>query len=197
MITILIMGSPEKAGYRQAICRYFAFSGRNGERRKKMTDKELRLYDKALEYAARMHDRMYRTGGAPYITHPVMTAQIVIEHGGNIDAVITALFHDLLEDTDATEQEIERIGGSRVLRAVKLLTKPKNYIMEKYVGGIMTDETAILVKGADRLHNLRSALCCDEYFKRKYIKETREWYMDLLPEIPEAVRALEESLGRK
>ena len=162
-----------------------------------MTDKELRLYDAALDYASRMHDGQYRTGGAPYITHPVMTAQIVMAHGGDIDAVIAALFHDLLEDTGAEEEDIESIGGSRVLRAVKLLTKPEGYIMKEYVGGILTDETAKLVKGADRLHNLRSALCCGEGFRRKYIIETKEWYMDFLPEIPEAVRALEESLEHK
>ena len=84
-----------------------------------------------------------------------------------------------------------------MLKAVKLLTKKKGCVMAEYMAGIRSDSTALLVKGADRLHNLRSALCTDRKFREKYIKETREWFMDLLPEIPEAVEALESSLNEE
>ena len=120
-----------------------------------MIDKK--RYENALAFAAKKHEGQFRIGGLPYITHPVAVAEIVKEKGGDTDAVITALFHDLLEDTDATEEEILFFGNKKILHSVKLLTKQSNYVMQNYVEGIRKDGTAFLVKGADRLHNLRSA----------------------------------------
>lgn len=158
-----------------------------------MTEEEI-LYRKAYDLAERRHRGQTRIGGEPYITHPESVAQIVREHGYGIQYQITALFHDLLEDTDAQEQEILEIGGQKVLDAVKLLTKEKGYVMQEYVGNIRKNQMAFTVKGADRLHNLRSAMSADEKFKRKYIKESVEWYLDFMPEIPVAVKELAESL---
>lgn len=157
-----------------------------------MTDSE--KIEKALAFAAEKHNGQFRIGGQPYITHPIAVRDIVKSKGGDTDTQITALFHDLLEDTDATEAEIEAIGGKKVLEAVKLLTKKKGYVMAEYVAGIRSNPIAKTVKAADRLHNLQSALCTDESFKRKYIIETVEWYLDLCPEIPKAVKALADSL---
>ncbi|MGN0691264.1 MAG: HD domain-containing protein [Oscillospiraceae bacterium] len=151
-------------------------------------------YAAAYEYAAKKHEGQYRIGGEPYITHPAAAAEILRGRGYDEDYQIAALFHDLLEDTDATEQEIEAIGGKDVLRAVKLLTKQKGYVMSEYVAGIRSDPMAFAVKGADRLHNLQSAFSADESFRRRYIAETEEWYMDFSPEISEAVKRLSESL---
>lgn len=152
-------------------------------------------YAAAYEYAARKHEGQYRKGGEPYITHPAAAAEILRSRGYDEDYQITALFHDLLEDTDAAEQEIEAIGGKDVLKAVKLLTKQKGYVMSEYVAGIKSDPMAYAVKAADRLHNLESAVCADESFRRRYIVETLEWYMDFSPEIPEAVKKLNETLS--
>lgn len=157
-----------------------------------MTDKE--RYAAALAFATKKHEGQFRIGGLPYITHPVAVAKIVEEKGGDTDAVITALFHDLLEDTDATEEEILSLGNEKILRAVKLLTKTEGYVMKDYVDGIRKDGTAFLVKGADRLHNLRSALCADTEFKRRYIYETIDWYLDFMLEIPVAVKDLAQTL---
>lgn len=151
-------------------------------------------YAAAYEYAARKHEGQYRKGGEPYMTHPAAVAETMRRWGYDEDHQITALFHDLLEDTDAAEQEIEAIGGKDVLKAVKLLTKQKGYVMSEYVAGIRSDPMAYAVKAADRLHNLESAVCADESFRRRYIIETLEWYMDFSPEIPEAVKKLNETL---
>ena len=157
-----------------------------------MTDEE--RYDNALRFAAEKHKGQFRIGGAEYITHPMAVAEIVREKGKNIDCQIAALFHDLLEDTDATESEILAYGNEGILKAVKLLTKQKGYDMAEYVAGIRQNEMAFAVKAADRLHNLRCALVTDTEFKRKYIFETVDWYLDFSPEIPKAVKALAESL---
>lgn len=151
----------------------------------------------ALDFATKKHAGQFRIGGEPYITHPIAVADIVKEKGGDTDAIITALFHDLLEDTDATEQEIAKYGGEKVLHSVKLLTKPKNYIMKDYIAGIKSDKIAFLVKGADRLHNLRSAISTDIDFKKRYIDETKEWYLDFMAEIPIALEELEKTLNKQ
>lgn len=159
-----------------------------------MTDEE--RYDNALRFAAEKHKGQFRIGGAEYITHPMAVAEIVREKGKNIDCQIAALFHDLLEDTDATENEILALSNENVLEAVKLLTKQKGYVMESYVSAIRKNEMAFSVKGADRLHNLRCAFACDEDFKRRYILETVDWYLDFSPEIPKAVKKLAQSLDK-
>ena len=157
-----------------------------------MSDEE--RYEKALSFATQKHKGQYRVGGAEYITHPMAVAEIVREKGKNIDCQIAALFHDLLEDTDATENEILALSNENVLEAVKLLTKQKGYDMAEYVAGIRQNEIAFAVKAADRLHNLRCALVTDTEFKRKYIFETVDWYLNFSPEIPKAVKALAQSL---
>ncbi len=157
-----------------------------------MSDEE--RYEKALSFATQKHKGQYRVGGAEYITHPMAVAEIVREKGKNIDCQIAALFHDLLEDTDATENEILALSNENVLEAVKLLTKQKGYDMAEYVAGIRQNEIAFAVKAADRLHNLRCALVTDTEFKRKYIFETVDWYLNFSPEIPKAVKALAESM---
>lgn len=151
-------------------------------------------YERALRFATEKHKGQYRVGGAEYITHPVAVAELVRAAGKDMDCQITALFHDLLEDTDAAESEILLYGNEKILKAVKLLTKQKGYVMQEYVSAIRKNEMAFAVKGADRLHNLRSAFVCGDTFKRKYIFETVEWYLDFSPEIPKAVKALAESL---
>ena len=108
---------------------------------------------------------------------------------------IAALFHDLLEDTDATAEEILTYGSSEVLEAVKLLTKQKGYNMAEYISAIKENPIAFAVKAADRLHNLQCAVVTDEEFKRKYILETVDWYMDFSADIRKAVKRLAESLN--
>ena len=157
-----------------------------------MTDEE--RYDNALRFAAEKHKGQFRIGGDEYITHPMAVAEIVKRQGYGIDIQITALFHDLLEDTDAKESEILKFGNEEILKAVKLLTKQKGYDMAEYVSGIRQNEMAFAVKAADRLHNLRCALVTDTEFKRKYIFETVDWYLNFSPEIPKAVKKLAESL---
>ena len=128
--------------------------------------------------------------------------QLSVEHAENllkkegydIEYQIVALFHDLLEDTDATEDEIRSIAGEEVLQAVKLLTKEKGYDMQTYVTRIRQNPIAYAVKGADRLHNLRTASCTSRHFRQKYITETETWYLSFRPDIPQEVEKLKQTL---
>lgn len=150
---------------------------------------------RALEFAAEKHAGQKRIGGDDYITHPMAVCEIVKAQGYGEAYQIAALFHDLLEDTNATEEEILRLGNQEILTAVKLLTKQKGYDMAEYIGAIKKDEIAFVVKAADRLHNLQCALVTSAEFKRKYILETVDWYLDFSPEIRKAVKRLAESLN--
>ena len=157
-----------------------------------MTDSEsLQL---ALEFAKSKHKGQKRIGGDDYITHPIAVSEIVKNQGFDKNYQITSLFHDLLEDTDATEEEIIRYGNQEILEAVILLTKKKGYNMAEYISAIKQNPIAFAVKAADRLHNLQCAIVTDEEFKRKYILETVDWYLDFSPEIRKAVKRLAESL---
>ena len=148
----------------------------------------------ALAFAREKHEGQKRIGGDEYISHPIAVCEIVKAKGYGEDYQIAALFHDLLEDTDATEEEILRYGNEKVLTAVKLLTKSKGYVMQEYISAIKSNEIAFAVKAADRLHNLQCALVTDAEFKRKYILETLDWYLDFSPEIKHAVKKLAESM---
>jgi len=160
-----------------------------------MIDHEEDRFIKALEFTIIKHDGQYRKGGLPYVTHPLSVSEMLRARGYNMDYRIAGLFHDLLEDTDATEDEILALGGPDVLKAVKLLTKEKGYVMAEYISAIKENEIAVAVKVCDRLHNLKSAITAEEEFRRKYILESLDWYMDLDPEIPQAVKALAQSLS--
>ena len=148
----------------------------------------------ALEFAKAKHKAQKRIGGDDYITHPIAVCEIVKSQGLDKNYQIAALFHDLLEDTDATEEEILKYGNKEVLEAVKLLTKEKGYDMSVYINAIKANPVALVVKAADRLHNLQCAIVAGEDFKRKYILETVDWYMDFSSDIRKAVKRLAESL---
>ena len=148
----------------------------------------------ALSFAKEKHKGQKRIGGDDYITHPIAVAELVKSQGFDETYQIAALFHDLLEDTDATQEEILQYGSPDILEAVNLLTKKKGYDMAEYINAIKQNPIAYAVKAADRLHNLQCAIITDEEFKRKYILETVDWYMDFSPEIRKAVKRLAESL---
>ena len=149
---------------------------------------------KAYEYAYEKHIGQYRRGGISYITHPVAVAEILYNKGYGEDYLITALFHDLLEDTTATDEEILFLSNEKVLEAVKLLTKTSGYVMSEYIQNIKLNDIAFAVKGADRVHNLSSAFVCDETFKRRYILESVEWFLDFDEQIPKLVYKLSKTL---
>ena len=151
-------------------------------------------YKIALEFAKAKHKGQKRIGGDDYITHPIAVSEIVKSQGFNENYQIAALFHDLLEDTDTTEEEILKYGNQDILEAVNLLTKKKGYNMAEYINAIKQNPIAFAVKAADRLHNLQCAIVTDEEFKRKYILETVDWYLDFSVDIRKAVKRLAHSL---
>lgn len=131
--------------------------------------------NKALAFAAKKHEGQTRKDGTRYIYHPIAVAEYLKNHGFGINYQIAGLFHDLLEDTDATEDEILALSNEDVLVAVKLLTKGED--MASYIEEILENPIAKEVKNADRIHNLTDALNGKVTFARGYEKNTRQWYL--------------------
>ena len=135
--------------------------------------------NKLEEFMKLKHGNQKRKQGTPYYLHPLAVAKMLKEKGFSEDYQIAGLFHDLIEDTDATCEEIKNISNENVAEAVKLLTKNKGYVMSKYIGNIEKNDMAKMVKLADRIHNLSEAIWASKEFQKKYIKETEEWFINL------------------
>lgn len=119
------------------------------------------------EYAARMHDGQKRLGGEPYITHPLEVAKILTLVESDPDAVAAGLLHDTIEDTPATVEELETQFGSEVTRLVEGVTKlakldfasreeEQARNLRKMFLAMAEDLRVIVIKLADRLHNMRT-----------------------------------------
>ena len=135
--------------------------------------------NKYIDFIKEKHADQTRKHGAPYYTHPLAVADILSQKGFSDEYIIVALFHDLLEDTNTTYEEILNMTNLSIANAVKLLTKEKDYIMDEYIEGIRQTPIAKMVKLADRIHNLSESHLSTTKFQAEYIKETRDWYIDL------------------
>lgn len=136
-------------------------------------------YHRILQFAAIKHEGQFRQGGAPYITHPIAVAELLKSMGCDPEVVAAGFLHDIVEDTDATDEEIITISNKNVLDLVKQVTKPKDEPLDMvaYIGGM--DVRAVLLKLADRIHNIQCAVTATPSFRRKYLKETEEYYIPL------------------
>lgn len=130
----------------------------------------------AMDYAARMHNGQKRKNGDDYITHPISVANRLAEAGEDEKTQIVGLFHDLLEDTKARDEDIAEYGDD-VLRSVILLSKNRAENKKAYIDNILSDKMAKAVKNADRIDNLTDCAACDDLiFKVRYLSNTEEYY---------------------
>ena len=135
--------------------------------RKHLPGADMALIDRAVDYANRKHEVQKRKDGSPYIIHPLAVAQIVAEMGLDCDAILGALLHDCIEDTDASHEDIEKIFGPTVAELVEGVTKltRANFSsseqaqmenLRKMFMAMSKDIRVVLIKIADRLHNMRT-----------------------------------------
>ncbi len=128
-------------------------------------DKE--LVRRAFEISAEAHKTMRRKSGEPYILHPLAVAMICVEEIGlGVRSTICALMHDTVEDTDITLDDVQREFGSEIAKIVDGLTKISNVLdantsqqaenFKKILLTLTDDPRVILIKLADRLHNMRT-----------------------------------------
>ena len=157
---------------------------------KHMPGADMDLIDRAVDYANEKHKVQKRKDGSPYIIHPLAVAQVVAEMGLDQDAVLGALLHDCIEDTDASHEEIEKIFGTTVAELVEGVTKltRANFStseqeqmenLRKMFMAMSKDIRVVLIKIADRLHNMRTMQYQTPEKQIKKCKETMDIYAPL------------------
>jgi GTP pyrophosphokinase len=151
-------------------------------------DTDLDIIDRAYIYSARVHDGQVRLSGEPYLSHPLEVANILAEMKLDVVSVAAGLLHDVIEDTNATEEEIKEMFGQDVLNIVSGVTKLSKLpfrssqarqaeSIRKMILAMANDIRVILIKLADRLHNMRTLQFHNsEQKKQKIAQETLDIY---------------------
>jgi guanosine-3',5'-bis(diphosphate) 3'-pyrophosphohydrolase len=148
------------------------------------------LIRQAYAYGVSMHDGQWRKSGEPYFTHPVAVAAILTEQMLDDATIVTALLHDTIEDTKSTYSEVERLFGHEIAELVDGVTKLTNLQLSsgateqaenfrKLFMAMSKDLRVILVKLADRLHNMRTikSMTADKQIQKS--RETMDIYAPL------------------
>ena len=148
------------------------------------------LLNRAYVYAMKAHGHQKRASGAPYFSHPLEVAAILTDLKLDDATIATALLHDVIEDTDATRTEIDQMFGPEIGGLVDGLTKIKRLDLvskkaeqaenfRKLLMAISTDIRVLLVKLADRLHNMRTLEHMKPESRQRNSEETLEIYAPL------------------
>jgi GTP diphosphokinase / guanosine-3',5'-bis(diphosphate) 3'-diphosphatase len=148
------------------------------------------LLNRAYVYAMRAHGEQMRASGDPYISHPLEVAAILTDLKLDDATIAAALLHDTIEDTDATRAEIDRVFGHEIGHLVEGLTKLKRLELvskeakqaenlRKLLLAVADDVRVLLIKLADRLHNMRTLGHQPPEARRRTADETLEIYAPL------------------
>ena len=161
-----------------------------------LTEEEERTYNgnalicRAFQFAYQLHEGQIRKSGEPYIAHPVAVAEILRELGGSPAMIAAGLLHDVVEDTEVTNEDIEARFGQEVRRLVEGVTKLSKINFTSKTEGqaenfrrmflaMAQDIRVIVVKLADRLHNMRTLQYMSEASRQRSAQETRDIFAPL------------------
>lgn len=148
-------------------------------------EEDLDLINKAFDYAYNKHFGVKRITGDDYISHPLNVAMILTDINADATCLAAALLHDTIEDTESTMEEIETLFGKEVAKLVDGVTKINRLHFSnageqiaanqrKIIVGLSEDVRVIIIKLADRLHNMRTLYVMPEEKQKKKAKETLE-----------------------
>lgn len=146
---------------------------------------EIEEVEKAYKFAAKMHKGQYRKTGEEYIVHPLFVAHILTSIRADKETLMAGLLHDVIEDTEITKEDLEKMFGDVVANLVDGVTKINNinvsteneYLTgyyKKIIVGMSEDVRVIIIKLADRLHNMRTLYALDHDRQKRKAKETLE-----------------------
>jgi len=153
------------------------------------------MLNRAYVYAMKMHGKQKRASGDPYFSHPIEVAGILTSYKLDTASIVTALLHDIVEDTKSTLEDVRGLFGDEVARLVDGVTKLARLQIQnmetkqaenfrKFVLAMSEDIRVLLVKLADRLHNMRTLRFIADPAKRRNIAiETMEIYAPLAERI--------------
>lgn len=128
---------------------------------------DLSMVEKAYNFAVEKHDGQTRKSGEPFVNHPIQVASIIAEMEFDVESIVAALLHDVVEDTDSTREDIVREFGETVALLVDGVTKLDKIpysskeeqqieTLRKMFFAMAEDVRVIVIKLADRLHNMRT-----------------------------------------
>ncbi len=151
---------------------------------------DVTLISRAFEFAYQLHKGQYRASGEPYIAHPVAVAGLLRDLGGNSSMIAAGFLHDIVEDTDVTCDEIEARFGTEVRVLVEGVTKLSKFNFSSKTErqaenfrrmflAMAADIRVIVVKLADRLHNMRTLEYLKPEKQRQIAQETRDIFAPL------------------
>lgn len=154
------------------------------------TSEERSLLIKAYRYAEKMHENQKRASGEPYFTHPCAVAEILVDLGLDAPTVAAAFLHDVIEDTPATPDDVKREFGEEVYNLVDGVTKLDKIKFQsheeedaenfrKIFVAMAKDVRVIIIKLADRLHNMRSLNYLSNERQQRIAKETLDIFTPL------------------
>ena len=166
-------------------------------------DDELETVKRAYDMAKEHHKNQLRQSGEPYIIHPIAVAAILADLGMDSQSVAAALLHDTVEDTDVTKADIEREFGDEIAQLVDGVTKLAKVPTEtkaeaqaenirKMLLAMSNDIRVIIIKLADRLHNMRTIGYVREEKRRETALETLEIYAPIAHRL--GIRTIKEEL---
>jgi len=153
-------------------------------------EEEVAIIEKAYEYAKNLHQGQIRQSGEEYITHPLNVAYILAEMHADRDTVCAGLLHDTLEDTSVTKEDIAEnfnkdvanlVDGVTKISKLNFSTKQAQNLANtrKIITGITEDVRIIIIKLADRLHNMRTLQYKSEFKQKENSLETMEIFVPL------------------
>ena len=155
-----------------------------------LDEKQIAFVKKAYEFAAKMHADQKRRSGEPYIIHPTQVANILAQMKMDEETLAAAFLHDVVEDTDTSLQELKEMFGAKVAMLVDGVTKlgKIEYISKeerqienyrKMFLAMAQDIRVVIIKLADRLHNMRTMKYMPVHKQQSISKETLEIYAPL------------------
>ena len=173
------------------------------QKEKGFTEAEIAEIDKAFALAEEVHSAQLRYSGQPYIIHPIAVANILVDFGMDAQSIEAALLHDTVEDTDVTLEQLQHEFGNEVaalvdgvtkLGKVPLATKEEFQAenIRKMLLAMYQDIRVIIIKLADRLHNMRTLDFMAPQKKRDIALETLEIYAPIAHRL--GIRAAKEEL---
>ncbi len=153
-------------------------------------DADIDIIDRAYIYSARVHDGQMRLSGEPYLSHPLEVAGILADMKLDPVSIAAGLLHDVIEDTHSTPEEIKEIFGREIVHIVSGVTKisvlsfdssqaRQAESIRKMILAMADDIRVILIKLADRLHNMRTLQFQKESKRKRIAQETLDIYVPL------------------
>ncbi|MBR3836301.1 MAG: bifunctional (p)ppGpp synthetase/guanosine-3',5'-bis(diphosphate) 3'-pyrophosphohydrolase [Clostridia bacterium] len=168
-----------------------------------MSEEEIGYIKRAYEIAYEAHEGQYRRSGEPYIIHPVQVAHILYKLGMDSESMVAALLHDVVEDTEMTEDDVKKEFGEDVANLVEGVTKlgkiplstkeeQQAENVRKMLMAMSQDIRVIIIKLADRIHNMRTLAFMKPHKRREKAQETLEIYAPIAHRL--GIRGVKEEL---